>query len=279
MFPWRFTALSGSTQGVVLGVTRDSVHVLDFRYPGLRPRTAVSLGPRYRVRREPYAWVLASASLGEGAPDASWVLSDERDPRAILLVRDAGGPRAEMTSSIDASTWFESWWPSSWGPLPLANRARGDRGSPLALGPVVGDLDGDGRTDVSWSGGSGTLFVQRSNSSTRLTFRGYGDTKTVQPGSGAGTRAVLWLTDPVCCNERDRLHATQLVGEELLVAWSSPQLTGTIDAMASCDLNGDDAYDLIVAERHERKSKLYVFLALPGEQTTARGMELTKGPR
>jgi hypothetical protein len=277
VFPWRITALARSARGLLLAVTRDSIHVLDFRHPGLRPRTAVSLGPRRRLRREPYAWVLSGASLGDDTRDVSWVLSDERDPRAIFLLNDGVSPRVETSSSVQASEWFEGWWPSSWGPLPLTDSSGSDRGSPLALGPVVGDLDGDDRIDVGWTSSTGTLFIQRGDGSARMKLRGYGDVKTVQPSSGDGTRAVLWLSDPVCCGQPDRLHATQIVGEELGVAWSSPPLSGTVEAMVSCDLNRDGAFDLVVAERDDDGTKLYVFLALPGEQTTARGMELTAG--
>ena len=275
VFPWRLAALSRSTGGVLLGVTRDSIHVLEFRYPGLKPRSAVGLGPRRRVRREPYAWVLSGAALGHEMQDASWVLSDERDPRAILVRSAPQGRRVEVITNIEVADWFESWWPASWGPLPMADHGGDERGSPRVLGPVVGDLDGDGRIDAGWSDPAGGLFVQRGNAGTRLAFRGYGDVKTVQPRSGAGTRAVLWLSDPVCCGQRDRLHATQLVEDELVDAWTSPPFTGTLDAMASCDLNGDGAFDLVVAEREASRTKLYVFLALPGEQTAARGMELS----
>lgn len=278
VFPWRITALARAAHGLLLAVTRDSLHVLDFRHPGLRPRTTVSLGPRQRLRREPYAWVLSGASLGDESRGVSWVLSDERDPRAILLLNDGVGPRVETSSNVEASEWFEAWWPSSWGPLPLTDYSGSDRGSPLVLGPVIGDLDDDGRIDVVWTSATGTLFIQRGRRSKQIRLRGYGDVKTVQPSSGEGTRAVLWLSDPVCCGQADRLHATQLVGEELRVAWSSPPLSGTVEAMTSCDLNRDGAFDLVVAERDDDGTKLYVFLALPGEQTPARGMELSAGP-
>ncbi len=279
VFPWRLTALARSSRGLLLGVTRDSVHVLEFRYPGLRPTASIHLGQRRRVRREPYAWVLSGAALGHDMQDAGWVLSDERDPRALHVRHPAEGPRVEVVENIEASDWFESWWPPSWGPLPLAENSGTDRGSPQVLAPAVGDVDGDGRIDVLWSNPAGVLFMQRGNARTRLAFRGYGDVKSVQPAGGAGTRAVVWLTDPVCCGQADRLHATQLIDDELRSAWSSPPFSGTVEALASCDLNGDDAYDLVVAERDGARSKLYVFLALPGEQTTARGMELTGSPQ
>lgn len=287
LFPWRVKALAGGVGGALFAVSRDSVILLDFTYPGLQPGRTLYLGPREQASRAPYTFVLNRAMLPAGAEtgfpeNTTWVLSDERGPRVFASWLDNGALRVGNAAfRPESNHGLETLWAAVHGPAQLADHWYPGPGQHDArvLWPLFADLDGDGTADLVWTDERGSLQVQRTGGRARRAFRGYGDVKAVQPSTGGAGRAVLWLTDPVCCGAPDRVHAAQLVGDEVRLAWSSQPFDGTLTAVASHDLNADGAFDLVVAEDVADGTRIHVFLALPGEQTTARGMAMSAGDR
>jgi hypothetical protein len=282
VFPWDVSALAASPHGGLLAASRDSVHCLDFDYPGLRPTQSLSLGARQRTRREPYTLILVHEAL-EGAarnlPERSaWIVSDERLPQALVTDGDNGVRLQGSMRSLDSGRAFEDLWVATRGPTPMAGSwwPSPTRGDHPVVEPLFADVDVDGRVDLVWSDARGMLHVQRVAAHRTESFPGFGDVKAVQPGRTPDSRAVLWLSDPVCCGEADRLHAAQLLDAELQLVWSSQPFHGTLVALASHDLNGDAALDLVAAEALEDGTRFHVFLALPGESTPARGMALSQ---
>src|SRR5262249_6357214 len=123
------------------------------------------------------------------------------------------------------------WWPA---PGQLAT----------VMSPCFVDLDADGRLDALWSSADGLLQIKLASQRSVRSYPGFGDVKAAQAGRAATARPVVWLTDPVWHGEADRLHEAQL-NDELQVVWSSEPFTGTLAALASVDLNGDGAPDLV----------------------------------
>ncbi len=285
VFPWSVTALAGAIPGALVAVSRDSVRLLTFQHPGLRPAEPIALGPRDATRRGQYGLVLGAETLraaGVTVPAAHnlWVLSDERWPRALGI--DDAGHLALIGSAgtgLELRPALESLWKAARGPEELAARwwpAPG-RGERPAFLPVFADVDGDGVLDLAWSDRRGTLQVQRSSTPLEA-FRAFGDVKTVQPSEGTDSRAVFWLTDPVFSGLGDRLLAAQLDQRSLRLVWSSEPFAAMLTALASHDLNGDGAADFVAAEQHDAGVRLHVYLALPGERTEARGSPLSQNP-
>ncbi len=266
-FRWRILGLGEITPGLLAAVTRDTLRVLRFESPGLRPGAALFLGPRERTSRGPYVLMLpgASVSVREAAAPRAWILSVERWPTAIggggdrplqLLPRGTGlelRPQLEAlwTTTAAAPDLASRWWPAP---------GRGER---PVIWPLFLDLDDDARVDALWSDRRGTLRVQRSATERLDLFRGFGDVKAAQAPADSTQPAVLWLTDPVCCGAGDRLHAAQLEKRTLRLMWSSERFAGTIAVIAGADLNGDGSPDLVVAEHVAAESRLHVYLALP----------------
>ncbi|MFQ5599796.1 MAG: hypothetical protein ACE5G2_04490 [Candidatus Krumholzibacteriia bacterium] len=287
VFPWPVRALAGAPHGGIFAVTRDSVHVLDFYYPGLRPGATLDLVVREQVRREPYSVVLGSEALHatlDDAPhrNATYVLSDERWPRTFISSVEGRKLRLSRRAvRTQVAEVFRELWIATRGPSHLASRWWPAPGwSRAVVNPLFADLDSDGKLDLIWSDERGTLHVRRVAARNFESFAGFGDVKAVQPSDGPQSHTVLWLTDPVWEGGADRLHAAQLVGRKLEVVWSSEPFEGTLVALVSADLNGDEAYDLVVGEDVEGGTRLHLFLALPGERTAARGMalETQRGP-
>ncbi|UCE02066.1 MAG: hypothetical protein JSW67_12505 [Candidatus Latescibacterota bacterium] len=279
VFPWNVSALAASPHGGLLAAARDSMHCLDFDYPGLRPTQSLALGARQRRRREPYTLILVHDAL-EGAvrnERSAWIVSDERLPQA-LVADGENGVQLQGSLRLDSSRALEDLWVATRGPTPVAGSwwPSPTRGEHPVVEPLFADVDVDGHVDLMWSDARGMLHVQRVAVHRTASFPGFGDVKAVQPGRIPDSRAVLWLTDPVCCGEADRLHAAQLQDAELQLVWSSPPFDGTLVALASHDLNGDAALDLVAAEAVEDGTRFHVFLALPGESTPARGMALSQ---
>jgi len=282
-FPWRAVALVGIGPGMLLSVTGDSLRVLQFARPGLRPTDVVSLGPRDMPRRTAYALVLTSDVLrASGAPiptgPSFWVLSESRWPRAISPDSDGRllqpGPAG---TGLELRPTLEALWRMAGGPPEFATRwwpAPG-RGERPVFAPVFADIDGDAALDVAWSDRRGHLLVRQSAGAAHDAFRGFGDVKAVQPAAGAESRPVFWLTDPVCCGPGDRLHAAQMQERSLRVVWSSAPFVGMLTAVASLDLDGDGAFDLVAAEQTADGTRLHVYLAQAGERTTARGAAMS----
>lgn len=278
-FAWQTVALAGVGPGILLAVGRDSLRVLQFARPGLRPSDVVAFGPRDVARRVSYALVLTADVLrASGAPTpvgpSLWILSDERWPRAIFPGSEGRPLQAGPASTgLELRPALEALWKTALAPDEFTSRwwpAPG-RGERPVLAPVFADVDGDAAVDVIWNDRRGLLWVTQSTSATLESFRGFGDVKAVQPGSGAETQPVFWLTDPICCGLGDRLHAAQLQERSLRVVWSSAPFAGTLTAVASHDLDGDGAPDLVASEQTATGSRLHVFLAQAEARTPARG--------
>jgi len=142
--------------------------------------------------------------------------------------------------------------------------------------PLFADLDGNGRIDLLWNDRRGNLCMLRSERGRTDLYPGFGDVKAVQPRSVPASRPVLWLTDDVCCGAADRLHAAQLDANRLRLVWSSERFEGPIVGLASVDLDGDSAFDLVVAEQSGPGTRLHLFMAIPGERTYARGLAVSQ---
>lgn len=285
-YPWDTIALVGTSPGTLLSVSPDSLRILEFEHPGLRPAEVVPLGAKDLPRRAPYALLVGAETLRASKSPVPmgaslWVLSEERWPRAG--VPGSEGKRLQLGpagTGVELRPALEALWKAAGGPADLASRwwpAPG-RGERPVIAPLFADLDGDGRMDLAWSDRRGTLLVQRSSATQLDSYRGFGDVKAVQPGGEAGTRTVFWLTDPVCCDLGDRLHAAQLEDDSLRLVWSSTRFTGTLTAVASHDLNGDGAFDVVAAEHCPAGTRLHVYLALPSERTAARGLAWKESP-
>ena len=271
---WRITALGAGSQGHLVVADADSVRLLEFEYPGLREVWAASLGAPQRRRRTPWCLIVAATELqAAGLPTeagaGSYLFSDERRPVVLTWPGDpSAAERPELRATqpdFDAALermWTAlrpqgrqeaRWWPA---PTQLAE----------VFFPSFTDLDMDGRADLVWTDEDGVLRVKLASQRGVSAFPGFGDVKAVQPPRVSGARPVLWLTDPVWHGERDRLYEAQPIGDELQVQWSSEQFTGTLVALASLDLNGDGAADLVAAETMPEGTRLHAFLAFAGER-------------
>ena len=275
---WRVTALGEAPGGDLVVLAADSVHVLRLQFPGLRVRYSAPLGPRARRRREPWSAMVSTRDLhaGGAALDAGAgvvLLSDERRPMLLAWSTGAGPEALPQLRPLAAEheAALERLWTtmrsparrpdSRWWPAP------GQQASVIA--PGFADLDGDAKLDAAWSGADGLLQVKLGGGRSARTFADFGDVKAVHAARG-NTRGMLWLTDPVWRGEPDRLHATQLAVDELQIVWSSEPFEGTITAVASVDLNGDGAADLVVAEDQEGGTRVHAFLAFSGGSSAPR---------
>lgn len=282
LYPWRLAAM-GRAGDSVIALTPDSMFVLAFESPGLRRLDALPLGPKAAVRRVPTMLILDAKILRLASPDltgdsVSWILSEERWPRALL----PGAPPhpvslGEVGAGLEIKPALESIWRHSGGPETLASRwwpapGRGER--PVIL-PLFADLDGNGRIDLLWNDRLGSLCIMRSERGAIDFYPGFGDVKAVQPRSDPASRPVLWLTDAGCCGAADRLHAAQLDGTRLRLVWSSEHFEGSIIALVSDDFDGDGAFDLIVAEQVPAGTRLVLLMAIPGERTLTRGLAVS----
>jgi len=291
-FATQFVGLEPAASGGVFALSADSVYVLEFAYPGLRPIAAAALGIAERPQREPFAMMLATSTLrGRLTPanadgtdgalaaprsaldDTILVLTEERAPLVFTysahdrsLRRRANATPRDFEAALQA-LWTASrglprnaplWWPRPGWPRSI-------------IAAEFGDIDGDNRMDAVWSDRHGDLVVRRSGAEASQTFRGFGDIKAMQPGKRDEARTVLWLTDTVWNGDADRLYAVQLIGSKLQVVWRSERFERTLVALASADLNGDGAVDVVAAERLSQGTRLHVLMALPGEHTPARG--------
>jgi hypothetical protein len=291
-FTMPLVALEPAASGGVFALSPDSLYVMEFAYPGLRPIAAAALGIAERPQREPFAMLLARSVLrdrlaaangsgtngGPAAPrsaldDTILVLSEERVPLVFTYSsRDRSLRRRTNVSSREFEPALETLWTASRGmprnaPLwwPRPGWPRG------VIAAEFEDVDGDGRMDAVWSDRRGDLVLRRSGAEAPQTFRGFGDVKTIQAGKRGEARTVLWLTDTVWDDDADRLYAVQLVGSKLQVVWRSERFEHTLVGLASADLNGDGAFDLVAAERLSQGTRVHVLMALPGERTAARG--------
>jgi hypothetical protein len=270
---WHVTGLAEGPGGDLVALDSDSVHVLRLQFPGLRVRYGAPLGPAVRRRREAWSALVGTRELQAGGAelelgDGVVLLSDERRP--LLLAWGAGaGPEAlpqvrPLPSEAEAGlerVWTNLRSPgrrpdSRWWPAP------GQLASVIA--PAFADLDGDGKLDAAWSAPEGVLQVKLAGGRSPRSFPDFGDTKAAHPPHGAASTGVLWLTDPVWLGDPDRLHAAQLVDDEIKVMWSSEPFEGTLVAAAGVDLNGDGAADLVVAEALDDGTRLHAFLAFAG---------------
>jgi hypothetical protein len=252
----------------------------------LRRSATLALGAKIAVRRSPLLLLLDAELVKLAAPDLAgnsiaWILSEERWPRALL---PAEPPRAVALgpagAGLEIKPVLELVWKHAGGSERLASRwwpapGRGER--PVIM-PVFADLDGNGRIDLLWSDRRGNLCVLRSERGRTDLYPGFGDIKAVQPRNEPASRPVLWLTDAVCCGTPDRLHAAQLDENRLRLVWSSERFEGSIVALASLDLDGDAAFDLVVAEQLRNGTRLHLFMAIPGDLTHARGLALSQAP-
>jgi hypothetical protein len=268
---WRVVGLAEASAGNLLVLEADSVFVLEFYHPGLRRRAAVALGPRQRARRAPWSTVIPPRVLEGVSPElplALHVLSDERRPQAVqwspastepLMIRPAPAPLEEALEKLwngirPTSRRQEArWWPAPGQSAQL-------------IAPCFGDFDLDGRLDAAWSALDGGLQWKLASARGARSFNGFGDVKAVHPARSAGGRATLWLTDPVWHQDQDRLHAAQIVGDELQVQWTSEPFEGTLVALASLDLNADGLLDLVGAEERAAGVRLHTFIAYPGDR-------------
>jgi hypothetical protein len=294
-FATQLVALEPAVSGGVFALSADSLFVMEFAYPGLRPIAAAALGIAERPQREPFAMMLAASTWrdrlapapanGQGTDggkppaarsaldDTILVLSEERAPLAYTYsARDRSlRPRASASlrefDAVLQALWTTARAPSRtaphWWPRPGWSRS--------VIAAQFGDVDGDARLDALWSDRRGDLVLRRSGAEAPQTFRGFGDIKSLQVGKSDEARAVLWLSDAVWDGEADRLQAVQLVGNKLQVVWRSERFEHTLVGLASADLNGDGAFDVVAAERLGQGTRVHVFLALPGERTAARG--------
>ena len=275
-YPWRVLGLAAGPEGSLVVVDSDSVHVLEFRFPGLRLLGSVALGPRQRSRRQAYVVQVTPQELGISAGTsrlgpALYLLSDERVP--LSLVWGVGSPEEPglqvRPAPLDLETVLERLWTNIRGPQPRRQEARWwptpDQ-TPGIVMPCFADLDQDARPDLVWSGSDGALRIKLAAQRSSWSFLGFGDVKAVQPPAGAGARAVLWLTDPVSRGAPDRLQWAELAGDNLQVVWTSEPFAGTLVALCSLPLNADAAMDLVAAEAVSAGTRLHVFLALGGER-------------
>lgn len=279
LYSWRVLGLAEASSGNLLVIDPDSARVFDFYYPGLRQRSAVSLGPRSRRRREPAYSIVNGRQLESGRMSLTvnlHVLSEERRP--LTLQWSPGRPELPLTARPAAADLEEElerlgslgrpptskrearWWPAP-------GQAR------ILWGPVFTDVDADGRTDVVWTSQEGLLNVRVASQRTVRSFAGFGDVKALCPAT-AKVPAILWLTDPVWHGAPDRLHAAHLQGENLELYWSSDAFEGTLLALATVDLNADGRVDLVTAESHAQGTRLHLYLALPGEPASESGRSM-----
>lgn len=265
---WRVVALAEAPGGDVVAVDPDSVHVLHLQFPGLRVRYNAALGARTRRRRDPWCAVVPARELqahGAELGDGVVVLGDERRP-ALLVWSPGAGPEALpqlRAVGADVEPALERMWTALRAPARRPDSRWWPAPGQLAtiLAPAFADLDADGRTDAVWSSMEGMLQVKLAAQRSIRSYPGFGDLKAAQAPRAAGQRAVLWLTDPVWHGEPDRLHAAQLVNDDLQVTWSSEPFEGTLVGVASVDLNGDGTPDLVVAEALEDGTRMHPFLA------------------
>jgi len=271
--PWRIAALGEAPDGDLVALSADSVHVLRLQFPGLRVRYGAPLGPRVRRRRESQCVVVTSRDLqtGDAALDtgpAVMLLSDERRPLLLSWGPGAGPEALPQLRPLanDAEAALERLWTSMRSPArrPDSRWWPAPGQQPSVIAPAFADLDGDGKLDAAWSGSDGLLQVKLGGGRGPRTFADFGDIKAVHAARTATARGMLWLTDPVWRGEPDRVHAAQLSADDLQVTWSSEPFEGTIVALASVDLNGDGAADLVVAEDQEDGTRLHAFLAFAG---------------
>jgi len=289
-YRWSLHAMTGLNNGGLLAVLRDSVRAFEFVYPGLRVVGSAALPWRDRIRQMPYAQLInaevlhgAAQSVAQSgdavALDVSvlqtpdnvvWMMSDERRPMSIQCPADA--PIRVDARSAQVVTGLQQLWLVLDGPLQLGQRWwPSPGGKSKALYPLFADIDGDKVPDVMWSDVEGVLQLRRRDAEQPESLRGFGDIKSIQPAQNGNSHAVLWLTDPVWDNSADHLTALQYVRGRLRTVWRSKSFENTLVALASVDLNSDGAIDLVVAERLPSGTRLHLFLALPGENTAARG--------
>jgi hypothetical protein len=268
----------------LLALSADSLYSLSFESPGLRRLDALSLGPKTEVRRTPVMLILDADIPRLAAPElaensVTWILSEERWPQALV---PGEPPRPFALGSagagLEVKPVLEAVWKQAGGSERLAGRwwpapGRGER--PVFM-PLFADVDGNGRIDLIWNDRSGNLCVLRSERGRTDLYPGFGDVKAVQPRSEPASRPVLWLTDDVCCGAADRLHAAQLDADRLRMVWSSERFEGTISGLASLDLDGDNAFDLVVAEQIGSGTRMHLFMAIPGERTHTRGVAVSQ---
>jgi hypothetical protein len=272
-YAWRVIGLAEAPGGSgALVFEADTLRVLELQYPSLRLRAQLALGVPPRPRRQPWCTVVPSRELGSvpGLP-AAWlvVLSETRRPQVLAWNRAVEAAPQLRTAPADVDAALERLGPSlraaparraesRWWPGPDQPAA--------AVLPCFGDVDGDGRSDALWTGTDGILRLRLAVQRSARPFPGFGDVKALQPARGTGRHGTLWLTEPVWNGAPDRLHAAQLVGDELQVVWSSEPFDGTLTALATPDLNGDGQADLMAAESFAGGTRLHTYIAFPSER-------------
>jgi hypothetical protein len=286
MHPWRVTALGAGPVGQLIVVDADTVRLLRFDAPGLYELWSAPLGVRQRTRRAPWCVVipateLQAAGLATEAGARAYLFSDEHRPVVLTWPLDpSAAERPELRQSTpDLDAALERLWTtmrpqgrrqeSRWWPAPTHLAA--------VFYPSFADLDQDGRSDLVWTDDVGVLHVKLATQRGMSSFPGFGDVKAVQPPRLADARPVLWLTEPVWHGEPDRLYEAQPVGDELQVQWTSEPFAGTIVGLASVDLNGDGAADLVAAETAPEGTRLHVFLAFAGERAARASAQTAEG--
>lgn len=289
-YDWSLFAMEGLSGGRLVTLQRDTVRTFEFVYPGLRQVAIQALPRRDRIRQQPYVQLVPGRVLQEVADyvgraqdpmslDVSalrvtgeilWVTSDERRPmRLDLSRRESIVVDAKSAPVVDG---LQLLWTVLDGPQALRQRWWPSPGGKRAvLMPLFSDVDDDGAPDLLWSDDRGLLQLHRRNAEQDETLNGYGDVRSIQPAEDADAHTVLWLTDPVWDGDADRLTAMQYTQGRLRPVWRSKRFNNTLVAVTSVDLNSDGSTDLVVAEQMPRGTRLHVFLALPGENTAARG--------
>jgi len=267
---WRATALGPGPAGHIIATDADSVRLLAFEYPGLREVWSAPLGPPERRRQTPWCSIIAATELqAAGLPveagAGTYLFSDERRPLLLVWSSEAGTtsrPRLQLVAP-EVEPALERVWN---GPRPEVRWWPASTHLADIFAPSFVDLDLDGRADQVWTDEDGVLRVKLATQRAASAFPGFGDVKAVQPPRIADERATLWLTEPVWHGERDRLYQARALGDELQVLWSSEQYAGTLTALASVDLNGDNAADLVAAESAGQGMRMYVYLSFAGER-------------